>query len=50
MQQFERELQYICGSVSGSGSGMGNNTKSSSVVDGGNRLSISSIESSFKIL
>ena len=29
MQQFERELQYICGS------GMGNGTKSSSAVDGG---------------
>ena len=31
MQQFERELQYKCGSVSG----MGNSTESSNVVDGG---------------
>ena len=33
MQQVERELLYRCGNVSGSG--MGNNTKSSSAVDGG---------------
>ena len=33
MQQVERELQYICGSVSGSG--MGSSTESSSAVDGG---------------
>ena len=33
MQQLERELQYRCGSVSGSG--MGNSTESSSAVDGG---------------
>ena len=33
MQQFERELQYRCGSVSGSG--MGNSTKRNNVVDGG---------------
>ena len=33
MQQVERELQYRCGSVSGSG--MGSSTKNGSVVDGG---------------
>ena len=33
MQQFERELQYICGSVSGSD--MGSSTESSNAVDGG---------------
>ena len=33
MQQFERELQYRCGSVSGSG--MGNSTESNSAMDGG---------------
>ena len=33
MQQFERGLQYRCGSVSGSG--MGSSTESSNVVDGG---------------
>ena len=33
MQQFERELQYRCVSVSGSG--MGSSTESSSAVDGG---------------
>ena len=33
IQQFERELQYRCGSVSGSD--MGSNTESSSAVDGG---------------
>ena len=33
MQQFEREVQYRCGSVSVSG--MGSSTKSSSVVDVG---------------
>ena len=33
MQQFARELQYRCGSVSGSG--IGSSTGSSSVVDGG---------------
>ena len=32
MQQFERELLYICGSVSGSD--MGNSTESNNVVDG----------------
>ena len=33
MQQVERELQYKCGSVSGSG--MGSSIESSSAVDGG---------------
>ena len=33
MQQFERELQYRCGSVSRSG--IGNSIESSSAVDGG---------------
>ena len=33
MQQFERGLQYRCGSVNGSG--MGSNTESSGAVDGG---------------
>ena len=32
MQQFERELQYRCGSVSGSG--MGSSTESRNAVDG----------------
>ena len=33
MQQFERELQYRCSSVSGNG--MGSSIESSSAVDGG---------------
>ena len=33
MQQFERELQYICGSVSGSD--MGSSTESNNAIDGG---------------
>ena len=33
MQQFEREVQYRCGSVSGSG--MGSSTESNSAMDGG---------------
>ena len=33
MQQFERELKYKCGSVSGSG--MGSKTESNNAVDGG---------------
>ena len=33
MQQFERELQYKCGNVSGSG--MGSSTERNSAIDGG---------------
>ena len=48
MQQFERELQYRCGSVSGSD--MGSSTESNSAVMEGSRPSINNTKTNTKIL